>query len=648
MAYGVTSAMIETYGDMVFDLSLNRQTRLGDPVRALDMAAIAEQRRGTGLTDADIATRLGLTAEQARFIRVVVERRRFRADQYRKLFTLGTGRRWREARYTDPATAQGFSGDAMRLRGAMRHDGGAARKFIERGWWRDDTLSGWLDKHAEAAPDRPAILAGGGTVTYGALRDRVGRLAGALMELGIRRGDVVAVRLPNSTEFVVGYLAIASLGGVMTTLHMSCRGAEIAAQLAHSRARAVICANAPEGFRAGETIVARRASLPALEHIICLGEPCQDTVALDDLIANGRAIAAGAVPVASDPFLLLYTSGTTDRPKAVPLAYHGILANARLSSGDFAINANDILLSAAPFSHLFGLYSLHLAFHAGATSLLLPSFKPDELAGLIDAGRASVLLAAPAHIAACLAADHFAADELSSLRLAIVSGSTLGPDLAGDLDRVMEGGTVAQLWGMTEIQAGLYTRPGDGVAAAARSAGRASPGNEVRIVGAEGSALGPGHEGELETRGCSLFSGYLDDDEEGDRAFSADGWFRSGDLAIMDEAGNVAITGRIKDIINRGGVKFNPREIEALLDRHDKIERSAIVAMPDPILGERACCFAVMTTGDRVSLDDIRAYLRDHEIAPNKLPERLEIVTAMAMTPTGKVIKKRLAPEGGW
>lgn len=648
MAYGVTSAMIETYGDMVFDLSLNRQTRRGDPVRARDMAAIASQRRGTGLADADIAARLGLTAEQARFIRVVVERRRFRTDQYRKLFKLGTGRRWREARYSDPATAQGFSADAMRVRGAMRPDGGAAREFIERGWWRDDTLSGWLAHHAEATPDRPAIVVGGDVVSYGALGERVGRLAGALMELDIRRGDVVAVRLPNTTEFIVSYLAIASLGGVMTTLHMACRGAEIEAQLAHSRASAVICANAAEGFRAGETIVALKDRLPALRHIICLGESCQGTVALDDLIANGQATPPPASPVASDPFLLLYTSGTTARPKAVPLAYHGILANARLSARDFAIDANDILLSAAPFSHLFGLYSLHLAFHAGAASLLLPSFKPDELARLIDSGGASVMFAAPAHIAACLAAGQLAADDLTSLRLAIVSGSALGPDLAADLDGAMTAGTVVQLWGMTETQAGLYTRPSDGVAVAARSAGRPSPGNEVRVVGDDGSALGPGHEGELETRGCSLFSGYLDNDEENARAFSADGWFRSGDLATLDDTGNVAITGRIKDIINRGGVKFNPAEIEALLDRHEKIERSAIVAMPDPILGERACCFAVMATADRVSLDDIRAYLRDHDIAPNKLPERLEIVTAMAMTATGKIIKQRLAPEGGW
>ena len=150
---------------------------------------------------------------------------------------------------------------------------------------------------------------------------------------------------------------------------------------------------------------------------------------------------------------------------------------------------------------------------------------------------------------------------------------------------------------MTETQAALYTRPGDALEVAARSAGRVSPGTEVRISGPDGIALAPGEEGELQVRGCLLFPGYFSNDAANQDAFTADGWFRSGDLATIDAHGNVAITGRIKDVINRGGVKFNPRDIEDLLDAHPKILQSAIVPMPDPVLGERACCFVTLRPG---------------------------------------------------
>ena len=346
-------------------------------------------------------------------------------------------------------------------------------------------------------------------------------------------------------------------------------------------------------------------------------------------------------PVASDPCLLLYTSGTTSSPKGVPLSYHNLLSNARLSAPELELSGDGAHLSAAPFSHLYGLYSVHLALAVGASNVLLPSFKPPELIACVEEARPTALWAAPAHIAACAGADLWSGRDLSSLQLVILSGSACPPALVDSLVDLLPSARVSQLWGMTELQAGLFTRPSDELSVAARSAGRPPPGAEVRIVEpGSGEPLAPGEEGELQARGCHLFAGYLRNAEANDEAFTDDGWFRSGDLATSDGQGNVTITGRIKDVINRGGVKYNPRDVEDLLEAHPKIRQAAIVPIPDDVLGERACLFA--TVSGELDLASVCAYLLEQGIAKNKLPERLVVIEEMPLTPTRKIIKSKL------
>ena len=199
---------------------------------------------------------------------------------------------------------------------------------------------------------------------------------------------------------------------------------------------------------------------------------------------------------------------------------------------------------------------------------------------------------------------------------------------------------------MTECQAGLYTRPDDPLSVASTSAGRPSPGTEARIMSADGVVLGAGEEGELQVRGCSVFPGYFDNEAANETAFSADGWFQSGDLATMDADGNVSLVGRLKDIINRGGVKFNPLDVELLLDKHPSLLQTAVIPMPDPVLGERACCFAVLKpNASAPTLTDLTNYLLDQGIAKFKIPERLEIIAEMPLTPTRKIIRGRLQAQ---
>jgi len=297
------------------------------------------------------------------------------------------------------------------------------------------------------------------------------------------------------------------------------------------------------------------------------------------------------------------------------------------------LGADSRVLCAAPLSHLYGLYSLHCAWSVGACTTLLPQFTPQGLAEAVEKHKPTALWSGPAHVAACRNAGLFDKYDWSSLRLAIVSGSLAPPELIRYFSARLPNCAVTQLWGMTELQAGLYTRPGDGLEAAATSAGRPSPGTQLRIV-----------ETELQVRGPLLFSGYYRNDEANRSAFTPDGWFRTGDLA-EERGGFYTITGRSKDIINRGGVKFNPAEVEALLDAHPKILQSAIVPMPDPVLGEKACAFVVLRDASQtVSLEELVQYLLGKQIAKNKLPERVVVVTEMPLTPTRKIIKGRLRP----
>ncbi|MSQ18983.1 MAG: hypothetical protein EXR39_05360 [Betaproteobacteria bacterium] len=641
---GITDEMIATFGETIFQMSNNLQVREGDPIRTLNWAEIERQREGMGLADAQISERIGLSREQVMFIRNHEESRRFRTGQQAYLLDLGGGRRFRPERVIPLAERFKFSESALRLRAALRFDPLLVREYIRHGWWRDDTLHGWISRHVKERPDAPALMQGDRVISYRGLADQVSRLAEGLRQAGVARGEVVTVQLPNTIEFAVAYLAICRLGAVLCTLHMPYRGAELEALLAHSRAVAAIGLADTKDWSPARTYLALKSRIPTLQVIVAVGTPVEGTLSLNALIEHSPPLDARyPAPLASDPFLLLYTSGTTSAPKGVPHPYHTMLSNAWVGAPEHRVTANDRILSAAPFTHLYGLYSLHVAWAVGAATVLLPAFTPGDLAVTIERDRPTGLWCGPPHAAAMRAQGLFDKHDLSSLTLAILSGSACPPELVRWLQAKTPQCAVTQLWGMTETQGALYSRPGDALDVAATSAGRASPGTEIRIADADDRALPSGEEGELQVRGCLVFPGFYDNEAANRTAFTANGWYRSGDLASMDDAGNVTITGRSKDIINRGGVKFNPREIEDLLDAHPVILQSAIIPMSDPVLGERACCFVMLRPGvAMITLAEIVAYLAAQNIAKIKLPERLVIVPEMPLTPTRKIIKGRL------
>lgn len=506
----------------------------------------------------------------------------------------------------------------------------------------DGCLGDWLQAHSVNHPERIALESDSQRVTYRELAVRAARLAAGLRSAGIQRGDVVALQLPNSVEFVVCYLAICTLGCVVQMLHMPYRKNELRYLLKDSGAVAVIGLSQFKDYSpAGLLLELAQTELPSLQ-VIALGEELAGVHSLHGLHSTEDVeLTTGLSP--DLPFVLLYTSGTTADPKGVVHHYDRFLGNAAIASQELQVASGSKLLCVAAFSHLYGLFTLNMCLAAGATAVLLPGFTPPSFRQALIRFRPTAIFAAPAHLLACLSQELLSAADLAEVRLVCLSGSQVPADLAETVQGLLSGGTVIQLWGMTELQAGTYGRPSDPAAVRLLTAGRPSPGTELRIVSSQGQVLAAGAEGVLQIRGWSVFTEYLNKPEETARAFSDDGWFDTGDLAVLDTNHCLRITGRVKELINRGGVKYNPVEIEDKIRELLVVESCAIASVDDPVLGEIACLYVVLAEGGTLTLEDVQNSLKAAEVAKYKWPERLARISTMPLTPTNKIARAKLS-----
>lgn len=525
------------------------------------------------------------------------------------------------------------------LRAALQIDPTLRLKYEQDGWWADDTLARWMATNVVRAGDRAACVTAEGSLSYRELADKAERFARGLYDLGIRAGDVVSIQLPNTPEFLIAYFGITRLGAVVSTVHQPYRIAEIRTLVSHGPSVAFIGhgGNSPIA-----EILALKEELPTLKHIIVIGDQHAGAIPFNELMKSGPPLPAEVIAHPSDPFLLLFTSGTSAGPKAVPLSYQITLGNARVGVIEHGFQETDTVLSVASYTHLLGLYCLHLTTRAGASNILFPSFTPAELSAAITHNRPSVLVCAAPHLAAMMVNGLLETTDFSSIRLIITSGSALSPTVAKEVSARLSNGFLTNLWGMTELQAGTYTRPGDPFEIATNTSGRAAPGAEIRIADTKDIALPAGTEGELQIRGSLLFPGYYKNDAANRLSFTDDGWFRTGDLAEMDVGGNIRITGRKTEVINRGGMKYNPLDVENIIATYPKVAEVAIVPYPDPVLGQRACCFIVPRGHVKLTLEELCTHLLERGVSKVKLPERLELIEEMPVTPTRKIMKGRL------
>ncbi len=509
--------------------------------------------------------------------------------------------------------------------------------WLKKGLWSEDTLPSVIQHFATTRPRHPALLGTTRSLTYADLWDASRKVAAGFVELGIGEGDVVAAQLPNIEEFIIAYVAVNLIGAIYQPVHLPYRTPDLKFLLGHSGAKAFIGLSRREDFRPANEVLALGPNLPELRHVVTVDARADSCILFADLARSGDSVQRQPKP--DSPCLLLYTSGTMSNPKGVPHAHRTLMSAVRIDAAEFGMCETDIVLTLSRFSHMWGICALLMTLRAGATNLLLPNFRAEQFAQLVEAKRPTFVFGAPIHLIQTFREGLFDRYDFSSIHVVSTSGSGFPPDQIHKISDVLLNGEILELWGMTEIAPGAFVRPGSPSQLSGGNVGTPVPGCEMRIVSPAGQLLGDSEQGELEVHGVTVFAGYLENPEANASSFTSDGWFRTGDLAIRNPNGTYSITGRVKDVINRGGVKFSPVEVEKTLNDHPRIKSCAVVPVADPIYGERACCCAVVEGEEALTLEDICAYLKEKQIGKIMWPERLELLAALPMTPTGKVSK---------
>jgi acyl-CoA synthetase (AMP-forming)/AMP-acid ligase II len=514
------------------------------------------------------------------------------------------------------------------------------------GLWSDETFASLLASRVREAPEREVLCDGTHRLSYRALADGIDRMAARLRALGIGAGDVVTIQLPNWVEFALTFFALERLGAVAVTVSVDFRSRELAYIMRFSGAKMLVCCAVFRGFDHLAMAEALRAELPALAVIgVLRGAPRAGMASLDDVLA-GSGPPAGFLPVAQSADTVMrmaFTSGTTGNPKGVMHSHNTTLAAARILNGDIGLGASDVMMVWLPVGLNWGYLTLVQCVLAGGRAVLLERFRPADAVALIERERVTYVPTAPASLTAILQEPDLAKRDLSSLRL-VVSGGASAPVETIRAWRRVAPGCLLELLGMLETGYQTYTRASDDPERVAGSVGTPASHMGLRLIDADGSDVAPGQEGEICCDGPSVHLGYHANPTANADAFLPDGWFRSGDLGMIDGDGNLRIVGRLKEMINRGGKKFFPREIEEILYTHPKVLYAAIVGIPDDRLGERNCLCLVPKPGTPPSLDELLAFLGD-SVATYKLPEQLELFEQLPFTPTGKIQRHQLTRQ---
>jgi non-ribosomal peptide synthetase component E (peptide arylation enzyme) len=515
-------------------------------------------------------------------------------------------------------------------------------ELIERhtrsGHWGTETFYHILSQRAEGDPNREAIIDPRQRATYGELRARVDRMAVAFQHLGIGPGDVVTIQLPNWIEFAYVFFALERVGAVANQIGPDFRSREVEYILRFSESRAFVCPATFRGFDYVPMIRELRPNLPDLKTVCVLGgRPEPDTVSLDELLYDATPLPPLVTrPLGSnDVMRMAFTSGTTGNPKGVTHSFNTTLPACRILNSAMEVTSQDVFLVYLPLGLNWGYLALLQAIIAGARAVLLDRFSARAALELIERERVTFIPSAPASLIAMLNDPELGRFDLTSLRVVITGGASCPVETIRAF-RVRVPGQLIELYGMLETGFHTFTRLTDDPEAVAGTIGRPAPGMALRLIDEHGQDVPPGVAGEVAAEGPSVHLGYHKNPAANAELFTADGWFRTGDLGQYDVAGNVTIVGRLKEIINRGGQKFFPREIEEILYTHPKILHAAIVGVPDPRLGERSCLCVIPQAGASLALTEVVDFLR-HRVATYKLPEEIELFEDFPFTPTGKI-----------
>lgn len=539
----------------------------------------------------------------------------------------------------------------------------AAQQYRAAGYWTGRTLGDLLRDTARIQPQRPAVLSDAGAQSYAELDAAADRMAHGLLALGINPGDRVIVQLPNIPEFATALFGVLRAGIIPVLTLPAHRRAEIEHLAALSEAAAYLIPDRLGDFDYRELAATVRQAVPSLRHVLVAGDPGtadQSSVAIPQQGAItaadadgpvGGFVALDAVPREGDSLpavdpsdiaVMLVSGGTTGLPKLIARTHDDYVYNATASARVCGLTAEDVYLTTLPAAHNFPLACpgiLGTVATGGAIAFTLdPS--PEGAFTAIEKHRVTVTGVVPPLAQLWSAAVDWEDADLSSLRLLQVGGARLAEVNARDVEPALQC-TLQQVFGMAE---GLlnYTRLDDDKELVCTTQGRPlSPADELRVVDADGNPVAEGEEGELLTRGPYTLRGYYRAPEHNARAFTPDGFYRSGDLVRQLPSGHLIVSGRIKDVINRGGENISCDELEEHLLAHPAVRHAAAVGLPDAALGEKACVVLVVT-GELPTLGEIKTFLTERGLATYKLPDLVRQADSLPITAVGKIDKKAL------
>ncbi|WP_055474511.1 AMP-binding protein [Gordonia sp. HS-NH1] len=518
--------------------------------------------------------------------------------------------------------------------------------FVERGEWRNESLFERVSHWAGTQPDIVAFSDGDASVTWAKLQKDGLRLAAALRGRGIRAGDRVQVQLPNWVEFAVVYVALARIGAVLVPTMPIYRHDEVEFIVNHSGARIAIVAHQFRGFDFVQMHAEIKQRCPDLEAVIVVrADEGFEGETLERLIGDGPAPEnddLGPVPNADDTHAIIYTSGTESRPKGCQHTFNTISFSLyNLCRDIMGMKPGEVMFQPSPVTHATGLMTgVTGPIVLGASAHLMPVWEPMDGLRRIAEYRCTLSMTATPFVRMALDALAATDSDVSSLRTWVCAGAPIPEVLLREWRAKLPSTSLLPLYGCSEGFIITACSPSDPPEKVVGSDGKASPGVWLELRDADGSPVGVGEEGEICHGGPGLMLGYWHNPELTDRDIDGRGMKRSGDLGRIDNDGYLRVTGRIKDLIIRGGTNISAREIEDHLVAHPNVASAALVGFPDERLGERACAFVVPAPGTSIDLEEVTRFLReDRKIATQKLPERIVLLDALPMTATGKIQK---------
>jgi len=534
------------------------------------------------------------------------------------------------------------------LDGVVRFPAEFAARYRAKGYWEDHSLRETFDELFARHAERVAIIDRDRQVTYKQFDKRATQLALNLLDEGLRPLDRLVVQLPNVVEFAYLYFALQKIGCIPIMALPTHRFREMNQFVELSGAVACATPDKTRDFDYRELQRRIIGSRKSMRLGIVLGEAPADFSSLTELIERPSKRSVEELKRIAidpeDPALFQLSGGTTGIPKLIPRTHNDYVYNSKMAAAATGVGPDKTLLNVLPLAHNLPLAcpGLQGCFLHGGKVVLSNSTRSEDVFSLIERHRVTHIAVVPALLIRWINDPSIQKFDLSSLEVIQSGGQRLQPEVRRRTKELIPSVTVQENFGMAEGIL-MFVRFDDPEEVRMETVGRpVSPDDEVRLVDDDDNEVAPGEVGEFLARGPYTLRGYYGVPEYNVRAFTSDGFYRSGDLMRRHPSGNYMVEGRKKDLINRGGEKISAEEIENLILTHPAVQNVACVPMPDPVLGERMCACVILRRGGVLTLTELVAFLMNEEIAKHKLPERLEIVDDFPLSPFGKVSKKDL------